>query len=486
MSDVKATDTTLIHSAADVAPLYAGAGDQARSGLEVELAFFNPKSPTLEVMTLAQNKVLKAAAADALGAAWVHNEPTSELLEVSSIALPFGQIKSVLADIDQKINVLSAKAQGLGLKRSYFQELPERTADDLLSRIVDVPRYRVMYAPYRADMKSCVQYFAVCKSNQVSVSYPTQDQALRDIRRLYALAPFFFLLTDNSTGFSEGKAFSGHAGMMLRHKGLLAGRGGILPYAFTATSGADFFARHIEAVMNNPLYMYYERDGRLVGLPSGTWVTFRDLAEKGLNTATNYFLAQSVLWPDVKIAALRSEAGDVYGHRYEARMFGVGLHQHHTAMILTSALAFHAPFARAVDKLLENYGFSFANPAEMQRQIEASYTAARAHNGRFFNIPYGTGFMADFARDFADLAETMAEACGLEAEIQPLLEICRTGCTDGRVNRALFASLEDVLAFQRTYDPDLFARTPQAARSAFEPALRRRQSALGRGASCCG
>lgn len=488
MSDVNAKDLREIRKPADVGHLYDGAGPLAKSGMEVEMAFFNPASPNLDVMSLAQNKVLKAASADALGHEWVHNEPTSELLEVSTSAHSFGKIKETLKDINHKINIVGSKAAGLGLKRSYFQELPERTADDLLSRIVDVPRYQVMYAPYRADMKTCVQYFAVCKSDQVSVSYKTQDHALRDIRRLYSLAPFFFLLTDNSTGFSEGKPFSGHVGMHLRHYGLLKGRGGVLPYAFEAKSGAEFFARHIDHVFNNPLYMYYDLEGRLIGLPSGEWITFNQLIEKGLNTATNYYLAQSVLWPDVKIAALRDVDGSVYGHRYEARMFGVGIHQHQTALILTSALAFHEEFANQVDDLLERYGFSDNDIAQMFANVQSSYKAAREHNGKFFDVAFGTGRMADFAKEFADLVEAMADDVGLDEEVQAMLTICRTGCTDGKVNRLLLPTLNDVLKFQRNYDPEIFSNPNRSACSIFEKEIKRRRQALGLGAgtNCCG
>ena len=210
MSEVKADDLTEIKNADDVFDLYRGVGQEnAKSGIEVELAFFDPKSDNLDAMSLAQNRVLKnAAAAVRPDEDFVHNEPTSELLEVASFAAPFSRAKDVLSDINQKIKILSDKAEGIGLKRSYFQELPDKTADDLLSRIVDVERYKIMYAPYRDDMRKCVQYFAVCKSNQVSVSPYDMDHMHQNIKRLYSLAPFLFLLTDNSCLFSEGQRWT--------------------------------------------------------------------------------------------------------------------------------------------------------------------------------------------------------------------------------------------------------------------------------------
>lgn len=481
MSEVSANDLTEINSADDVFDLYAGVGkSEAKAGIEVELSFFDPESPDLAAMSLCQNRVLKNSAAAVMPSVdFVHNEPTSELLEVASIAGSSAQMKDVMRDVNEKIDILVDKAEGIGLKRSYFQELPEKTADDLLSRIVDVERYKVMYAPYRADMAKCVQYFAVCKSNQVSVSPYDMDHMHQNVRRLYALAPFLFLLTDNSTGFSEGKAFSGHAGMHLRHQGLTEGRGGVPPYVFSAKSGEEFVRAHIDHVMNNPLFMYYDRDGGLNRVPSGDWgVTFNALKNQGLNIASNYYLAQSIMWPDVKIATLKNDAGDITGHRYEARMFGVGTHQHQSAFIITSALAFHEKFAAQVDELLTRYGLD-----TYEAVIEA-YAAAREHEGKFFDVAYGNAQMIDFAREFADLIEPVAEEMGLDDETQPILEICRSGCTDGKVNRLLCPSLDDVIAFQRGYKPSVFNNPNQCAKMMFDREIKQEKSRLGFGA--CG
>ncbi len=473
MSEVNATDLTEINSADDVFALYAGSGDQAKAGIEVELAFFDPQGSGLPVMNLSQNAALKNAAEEALPLRdWLHNEPTSELLEVVGKAAPFSETKDILKDINHKIKILSDTALGQGLKRSYFQGLPDRTADDLLSQIVDVERYKIMYAPYRADMKKCVQYFAVCKSNQVSVSAHNMDHMLENVRRLYTLAPFLFMLTDNGVGFSEGKAFAGNADMALRHNGLLEGRGGVLPYVFTANSGEEFIANHIDHVMNNPLFMYYDRQGNLTRVPSGDWsVTLNTLKERGLNIASNYYLSQSLLWPDVKIATLKNAADEVNGHRFEARMFGVGVHQHQSAFILTAGLAFNQNFAAGVDALLAQYGFTDDDLAGSYDLLLKSYKAAREHNGQFFDIEYGTGTMADFAKDFANLVEVLAREEGLGDEVVPILTICRTGCTDAKVNRLLCPTLEDVVEFQKTHDAAIFDNSNQCARMIFEEEL---------------
>lgn len=475
MSDVNPNDMTPVSSADDVVHLYSGVDKQIMTGLEIEMAFFDPKSKTLAPMSLAQNRVVKNSAKAALTGDWIHNEPTSELLEIASIARPYSGLFEIINDTNAKIALLHEKAESIGLKRSYFQELPEQTSDDLLSRIVDIERYKVMYAPYRDDMRETVRYFSVCKSNQVSVSYKNPDHALENVRRLYLLAPFLFLLTDNSTGFMEGKPFKGHLGMHLRHNGLDLGRGGVMPYAVTSRTGEEFIARHIDHVFNNPLFMHYNEKGALQRVPSGDWgVTFNRLKERGLNTKSNYFLAQSVIWPDVKIAALKDEKGEVYNHRYEARMFGVGLHQHQTALIITSSLAMHDGFATEIDDLLARYGFDTSKPKEILALLEEAYSNARNHNGKFFDIAYGNGTMRGFAREFADALENISDDLNLDDELQPILTICRTGCTDGKINRLLFPTLKDVLHFQKTYNTEIFDDSNSCARMLFAKEIGRR------------
>ncbi|MBK9586137.1 MAG: hypothetical protein KA099_01390 [Alphaproteobacteria bacterium] len=483
MSDVNSGDSRLIYGPEDVSSLYTGVGDQAKAGVEVELAFFDRVSQ--KPIGVAQNNMLKDMAHDALGSGvWVHNEPTSETVEVSSMAAPLDSLRSVMDDLRTKMAVVADVAERIGVKRSYFQELPEQSADDLLSRIVNVERYHAFFKPYRSDMRGFAEYFSVSKSNQVSVSYSTPDHLLDNVRRLYLLAPFLFLLTDNSAGFSQGKVLRGHSGMNLRHNGLKEGRGGVPSYVLTARSGEEYIAAHIDHVMNNPLYVYYDAEGKIVRVPAGEWTSFNALKDKGLNTATNYFFAQTVLWPDVKIAALRNSAGEVFGHRYEARMFGVGLHQHQTALLVVGALAKDDVLAQTVDGLLAAFGFDPENPEVARELLNQAYHAARNHDGKFFDIPYGTGTMREFAKKFADIIEPALDALGFEEEMIPLLTICRSGCTDGKVNRILFPELLDLLDYQKFYDPSVFENPNICGKILFEKDLSR-MGASTAAAACC-
>lgn len=458
MSEVNAADLRIINSSDDIAEIYMGAGHRdSKAGVEVELAFFDPATPDLATMTVEQNHKVRAIASTTSGEDFVHNEPTADMLEAGSTACEHGCLRMVIDNLDQRLACLTDSAAELGLKRSWFQHLPEKSAAKLLENLMDVPRYQAFFGPPREDMRDVAAYFSVCKSTQVSVSYTDPDHLLSNVRRLYMLAPFLFMVSDNTAPFNEGQPFTGHAGM--HHRASLGGRGGVPPYVFTAKTGEDYLLAHIDAVMNNPLFVHYDADGHLIRLPSGTWTSFNELKAQGLNTATNYFFAESILWPDVKIAALKDDAGQVNGHRYEARMFGVGLHQHRTMLLVTAALAYDSVFADSVDTLLKNHGFNQRRPETLKEPLSRAYAAARLHNGLFLDIPYGSGQMSEFAAKFADLLEASPELSGFEKEAEPLLSICRTGMTDSKVNARLFPTLESALDFQRRYDAGIFNDT---------------------------
>lgn len=469
MSEVNANDLRQINNIDDVLHTYEGAGDEAMTGIEVELAYFDPETPDLTPMTVPQNKVVKNATNTECSGDFARNEPTSEMLEIGSAPGKPEDLKSIINDTNRKIACLTQKAADIGLKRSYFQDLPNKTAKQLLQNVVPVERYQAFFEPPRSDMEAIAAYFSVCKSNQVSVSYHDHAHLLANIRRLYALAPVIFMLTDNGSGFDEGQAYSGHAGM--KHRAALKTRGGCPDYVFTAKTGEEYIHEHIQNVMSNPLFVYYDNEGKLIRLPAGTWESFDSLTAKGLNTATNYYFSESILWPDVKIAALKNVADEVINHRYEARMIGVGIHQHVSALLIIAGLAFNPLFAEKTDHLLAQFGFDWKDPSATKANLQNAYTNAREHNGAFLGIAYGNAQMIDFTKKFSDLIEGAYLGTSLENEILPITSIARTGCTDAKINRLMFDNLDKVIAHQRDYDPAILEDTNQCAHMLFEKSL---------------
>jgi hypothetical protein len=232
------------------------------------------------------------------------------------------------------------------------------------------------------------------------------------------------------------------------------------------------------------MYVYYNAEGELLRIPSGKWTSFNELRAQGLNTATNYFFAETILWPDVKIAALKDAQEEVVGHRYEARMFGVGAWQHQGAYLITTALAFNDGFARGVNDLLGVFGFDMVKAETARAPVKAAYEAAREHGGQFFEVPYGSGTMQEFAVHFADLLEGAFAGGEFEDDIRPILDICRSGCTDGKVNRALFKTLEDMACQQLSYDHDMLLNPLNTARDLYDEEISKIKASGSQSAMC--
>ncbi len=471
MAKINPKDMRLINTSEDVIESYCCSGEDAMIGTEVELCFFDPESQDLAMMSPEQNEVAMAASVVAYPAGSFNHEPASDLLEANSAPGFFDDLQPVFDDIAAKMRTLTQESARLGLKRSYFQGLPHVSAQTFLDNIVNVERYQAFFDPPRADMMDIAAYFTVTKSTQVSISYKDYEHMHRNVRQLYLLAPFLFLMSDNGAGFDEGQRFTGHAGM--RHREALEGRGRFPPYIFSAENGEQYIGAHIDHVMHNRMYVYYDADGVLQRLPSGTWWNFeKDLKPRGLNTVANYYLSQSILWPDVKLASLRDADGNVSQHRYEARMFGVGMHQAQTALLITGALGFDDDFAEKVGGLLRDYGMCLNEAPVCIEALTRNYEAAQNHGGKFFDIAYGKGTMTDFARDFGTLLGASKAATLYPDQIVPALDICESGWPDGRVNQALFADLDAVKGHLRDHDGALFDNPNQNARMVFGDGLR--------------
>jgi len=84
MSDVNANDTRRINDIDDVIHTYKGAGEDSMTGIEVELAYFDPDTPDLSPMNIEQNAMAKERTNTECCGDFARNEPTSEMLEIGS------------------------------------------------------------------------------------------------------------------------------------------------------------------------------------------------------------------------------------------------------------------------------------------------------------------------------------------------------------------------------------------------------------------
>lgn len=442
-------DTRRISKIEDVIALYEGVGTgQGKMGTEIELAFYDAQ--TLAFMSKAQKQELIGKAREK--GVNLNEEPFCDGVEVCSIADTYQNLPHILDDTDQKIKTTVATAAEMGLKRSFFEQSPQVKTEDLLQNIIDNPRYQAFFVPVRKDIEQIARYFVSSKSVQTSVSYETLDHLHRNLRLLNYLAPFLFMLTANNAPFlnNNEERVTYLTGMNYRHA--LGHLGGVPDYIFTAQSGAELIENHIEAVFNAPVFSIFDHDGKQIKTPEGQWKSLRDLEAEGLNTLQNYFQVQSMLWRDVAIKPFKDEQGELTKHRIEARMFGVGMHQHSTASLITGALAFNENYHHAITELLERYGFSAAKPAETKELLHASYKNARLHNNAYFDVGYGTGTMANFAKELGKITEAHITDKALQDRLLPLLFICETGLCDTKAHYQHLCTLDMVKGMQRHHD----------------------------------
>lgn len=442
-------NTRKISSIDDVWHLYQGVGQgQGKMGTEIELAFFDAQS--LAFMTKTQKKeLIKAAAAKG---ADLNEEPFCDGLEVCSIADSFENIQNILDDTHRKIVLTVDLAAEAGLKRSFFEQSPQVKTNDLLNNIIDNPRYQAFFVPVRADIDAIARYFVSSKSVQASVSYETPDHLLENIRALNYLAPFLFMLTANNAPYlnNDPEKINYLAGMNYRHA--LGHLGGVPDYIFSAKDGEDLLRQHIETVLSTRVFSIFDHDGKQVKTPENQWKSLRDLESEGLNTEQNYFQVQSMLWRDIAIKPFKDAQGQLSQHRYEARMFGVGMHQHVTASIITGGLAFNSEYHRAVTDLLGKFGFLASQPETTKERLSDAYKNARIHNNKFFDVAYGTGTMRSFAKEFGQITQSLLTDRYLQDSMAPMLYICETGNSDAKAHHDYLCNLEMVKDQQRAHD----------------------------------
>ena len=451
MATLGGNNTRKITSVDDVLHLYGGVGrGNGKFGTEIEIAFYDAQ--TLAFMNKEQNIALvEKAAAKGIS---LNYEPFCDGLEVASTAGTHDDILAVIEDTNLKTEKTVEIAETLGLKRSFFEQSPQVRTYDLLNNIIDNERYQAFFVPVRKDIEAIARYFVSSKSTQASVSYETPDHLLDNVRTLYFLTPFLFMLSANNAPFMNDSAIPVKYLAGMNYRASLGHLGGVPDYVFTAENGEDFIKSHIEDVLTTRVFSIFDHDGKQIKLPENQWKSLRDLESEGLNTEQNYVQVQSMMWRDVAIKPFRDERGGLSQHRYEARMFGAGMHQHATAAFIVSGLAFNPDYMADVQALLREFGFKAGTPVETKARLLASYTSARQHDNKFFGVPYGSGIMRDFAREFGQITTRAYQNAsdGLKQYLAPLSYICETGMCDTRAHAEHLCNLEMVKNLQLSHN----------------------------------
>lgn len=427
MTDVRKDDKTLIHSIEDVLPLYAGNNlppAHQTIGMETEISLFKFD---------ADGNPVGASAKDCadLQALLVARGHTAQLemasaIEYASNPHRVGDIAVLMAEIKDSWQAFRQAIAERGLVDFDGAQLPFATLESAKANLVDRDRARgLVEGMGRFKPEEFLKVTLLCTSTQVSLSYSDSNDLYRLLTTGYALSPVLFgLFANHAPVIENGKdATAGHP--RGQWYGAFGDVGGIPESLLSAKNGDDFIRLHCAQVFTTDMLFYYDAAGEIVWPEKP--LSFSALAEKGLNTKSNYDLAETFIYHDIKVCNLRDENGIATGKRIELRALDAGsLGVFSGVPALVALLRDEQTFA-ALSGLLDSYGMTPAHE-DFAQNLLASRAAAVNHDGRYLDVAFGNGNLRDFCRDLADILDLHASRHPEMAEyLSPAINVAKKG-----------------------------------------------------------
>ena len=435
MTEVRSDDFTLIHSIDDVVLLYQGNGLDAQEqyiGFETEIYLYRKGADGKPVAATPQECAALLQHLKNLGHA-----PQLEMASAVEYASPpfrVTQVPQLVAEIGASWEAYQQAIRDHGLIASDAALLPFVTLESAGQNIVDRDRARGLVkgmALFKAP--EFLKVTLLCASTQVSLSYKDTDDLYGLLAAGYALSAPIYALFGNYPAFIEGKAERIDFNPRAAFYEAFGEQGGIPQSFLEAQDGDDLIRNHARQVFGTELLFYYDHDKNLVWPEKP--VTFEELKKLGLNTRSNYDLAESFIYSDLKICNIRDENGVPTGKRIEVRGLDAGELGVKAGVPFIHA-ALRDPETRLqVEGLLQDYGLTPGQEGWQQRIVAARHAAAY-HGGRYLDVPFGvhadgtSGNLKEFCRELGTILELHAQRNpGVAERLKPLTEICRTGAT---------------------------------------------------------
>lgn len=474
MTDVVKTKNKRIHSVEEARALYTAPPKEftGKAGLEVEMALFRPGAKTPDIpdakTLMALHQRLKDKGHDAqLEAAGV--------LEYASPPAPLSDVATLAAKVKDDMAAFESAAAKEGFSRAPFCILPTTTVAQALENKISRERLEASLAVIAEVLDpALIRVPLLTTGVQTSFSPESMDELFRMTQRGYALTPLLIAAMNSTPGYVENDPVRITHHLRGGFYDAYGTSGGIAESFLKASDPESFIRNHVEAVFDAPMFFAYDAEGGLIRSTKDDVLTFRKLCARGLNTQSNFELAETFLYNDVKICNLRDAAGQVVGKRVEIRAADSGEHQPVSTLLLTTALIPDGATAQRFDALLKEYGFT-GNPAQDAPLLKQARHDAIYHEGRFMDIPFGkdaqTGAprrLRDFAVDVAGLVAAHFEAeKSLAPDVSKLVDVLLTGDCDAKVFASHYRSLDDVRAdLQKPRQPTL-----AQAKAALRPKL---------------
>lgn len=433
MTDVRNDDFTLINTPADVIPLYRGNGQKEHEqyiGFETEIFVYCHDSKGTPVGASARDCAQLVAQLKARG-----EEPQLEMasaVEYASPAYPVTEVATLNREIARAWHSYQDGIREAGFKTNDAALAPFVTLDSAKENLVDRDRARGLVKGM--DLFKAPEFLKVtllCTSTQVSLSYADPEDLRHTLTTGYALTGAIFGVFANYPAYIEGKDERLTVNPRAAFYDAFGKDGGIPQSLLQSTSGEDFIRRHAEQVFKTDMLFYYDHKQNLVWPEKP--VKFEELKALGLNTRSNYDLAETFVYTDYKVCNIRNSEGKPIGKRVEVRGFDAGELGALAAVPFCHALLRDPAGRGAVQGLLADYGLLPDQDGWQDRLLAARRSAAH-HGGKYLDVPFGTrpdgsaGNLKDFARDLGGILKAyVARNPELAGALAPVIEICDTG-----------------------------------------------------------
>lgn len=453
MTDVKNNKNDLIHSPEDARRLYIFAQEAGgKIGLEVEMALYKPGPNGVQIPESAEmlrmQTELKTKGHDAqLEAAGV--------LEYASPPMPLSDVAAMAARVTEDLETFESAATRQGYRRAPFSVLPTTTLKEAFDKRVPRERLDVAIRALNDFYGPAVLPIPLLTTGvQASFSPKNAEEMFAMAKRAYALTPLLIAALNSGSGHAENNPERHDVHLRSAYYEPYGSSAGIARSFLHARTAKEYIENHIAAVFDAPMFFCYaDATGTLKSSTKDEILTFRRLTDMGLNTQSNYELAESFLYNDLKICNLRDDTGAVIGKRLEVRAPDSGMHQPLSVLLLTAALVPAGPTAQAFEDVLKDYGFT-GDPVADAPLLKAARHAAVHHGGRFMDVDFGRD-KAGNARSLRDLAADVAGLIvahyaaepTLQAAVSHLTDILLTGNCDAKIHAALYPQLSDVTAY---------------------------------------
>lgn len=439
MTDVRSDDFTLINSIDDVIPFYAGnklQEDKQYLGFETEICIYREGPDGKPVAATAKECADLLQHLKNLG-----HQPQLEMASAVEYASPpfrVTEVPQLVNEIRSSFKDYTAAIKDQGFTPNDSSLLPFVTLQSAEDNLVDRDRARGLVKGMKLfKAPEFLKVTLLCTSTQISLSY--KDPAdLHDLLTTgYALSAPIYGLFANHPAYIEGSDRKLDVNPRAAFYEAFGKQGGIPETLLSAKDGDDFIRNHAKQVFETELLFYYDENKNLVWPPQP--VTFAELKDIGLNTRSNYDLAESFIYTDLKVCNIRDEEGRPIGKRVEVRGLDAGELGVQASVPFIHATLRDTQAREETKALLADYGLSPDQDGWQARVVEARHAVAH-HGGKFLDVKFGIrpdgseGNLAEFSRDLGNILERYAARNpGLAEALSPLLEICRTGVSQAQI-----------------------------------------------------